>query len=180
MLPILSTDRLELVAVTDEHLPFEIEMDTNPEVMRYIIGRPRTEDEVIKSHEKRLSLVTESPGRGFWVGLLDNTPIGLWMLLPSQGLEQSREAELGYRLLPQFWHQGFASEGARALLNHCFAGLGLDRVYGKAMVAHTATRAILIKMGMKYIRDYSEEIEGSDQEVVEYAITRDEWESQHK
>jgi len=37
--PRLHTERLVLVPLAEEHLPFEIELDSEPEVMRYITGR---------------------------------------------------------------------------------------------------------------------------------------------
>lgn len=37
--PTLQSDRLRLVPLADEHLELEVEPDSDPEVMRYIIGR---------------------------------------------------------------------------------------------------------------------------------------------
>lgn len=181
MLPTLSTERLTLVPLLDEHIPFEIELDSNPDVMRYIIGRPRIRDEIISAHGKRLSLPAENPGRGFWVGLLENTPIGIWMLLPVNGESSSIEAEIGYRLLPKYWKQGLASEGARALLQFCFTELLLTRVKALAMVVHSATRATMVNLGMRQgnfipTDDPQEQFEGTKHGDVEYSITREEWE----
>ena len=44
--PTLRTQRLTLVPLADEHLEHEVELDSRPEVMRYLTGRPRTRDEV--------------------------------------------------------------------------------------------------------------------------------------
>ena len=42
----LHTERLRLVPLADEHLQFEIELDSDAEVMRYITGRASSPDEV--------------------------------------------------------------------------------------------------------------------------------------
>lgn len=51
---ILRTDRITLVPLSDEHLEFEVELDSDPEVMRYLAGRARTRAEVEDAHERRL------------------------------------------------------------------------------------------------------------------------------
>jgi RimJ/RimL family protein N-acetyltransferase len=40
--PTLDTERLRLVPLADEHLEFEVELDSDPEVMRYLAGRARS------------------------------------------------------------------------------------------------------------------------------------------
>jgi RimJ/RimL family protein N-acetyltransferase len=44
--PILRTARLLLVPLADRHLELEIQLDSDPDVLRYISGRPRSRDEV--------------------------------------------------------------------------------------------------------------------------------------
>jgi RimJ/RimL family protein N-acetyltransferase len=44
--PMLHTERLSLVPLADEHLQFEIELDSDPEVMRYITGRALSQPRV--------------------------------------------------------------------------------------------------------------------------------------
>ncbi|KAK2598149.1 hypothetical protein QQS21_005700 [Conoideocrella luteorostrata] len=182
MLPTLSTQRLTLVPVSDEHLHFEIELDTNPEVQRYIMGKPSTHDEVLASHKRRVELTSSSqPPRGLWVGSVDNgsTPIGLWMLIPAHTADPEAEAELGYRLLPQYWKQGFASEGSSAVLEYAFATQGLKRMTGLSMRAHAATRATLTRLGFTYVGDVPTdtpldhpEYEGLD---ALYELTAEQW-----
>jgi RimJ/RimL family protein N-acetyltransferase len=40
--PTLRTPRLLLVPLADRHLDLEVELDSDPEVMRYLDGRART------------------------------------------------------------------------------------------------------------------------------------------
>ncbi len=51
----LRTGRLELVPLADEHLELEVELDSDPEVLRYLYGRARTQSEVEQSHRRRMS-----------------------------------------------------------------------------------------------------------------------------
>ncbi len=104
----LHTERLGLVPLADGHLEFEIELDSDPEVMRYITGRARSPDEVEQAHRRRLDAADEVPGLGFWAGFADDEFVGWWILQPPHGLDQPRvagEADLGYRVLRRNWRR---------------------------------------------------------------------------
>lgn len=63
--PTLTTDRLVLEPLSDDHLELEVELDSDPEVMRYTAGRPHSRAEVEQSHRRRLRAAQEVPGLGF-------------------------------------------------------------------------------------------------------------------
>jgi hypothetical protein len=57
--PALRTARLLLVPLTDRHLKLEIRLDFDPEVLHHIAGRPRSRDEVVDSHARRMALANK-------------------------------------------------------------------------------------------------------------------------
>jgi RimJ/RimL family protein N-acetyltransferase len=174
----LQTDRIELVPLSDEHLELEVELDSDPEVMRYLTGAGRTRAQVTTAHQLRLATAEPVPGLGFWVGFVHQQFVGWWLLEPAGWAEQSSvhgEAELGYRLLRRHWRQGLAGEGSRELLRHAFEDLGLHRVFALTMAANTASRATMAAVGLQYVRTFDENDGDSAVECVEHAITRDEW-----
>ena len=179
--PTLPTERITLVPLAEEHLEYEVELDAQPEVMRFLTGRPRTRDEVETIHRRRLAIARDNPGLGFWSGFVAGEFVGWWILEPPERAEQraSGHAELGYRLLPRFWRQGLASEGARALIEYGFAHLGLERIIAETMAVNEASRGTMAAVGLRYVRtfhlEFDEPLPGSDQGEVEYAITRAEW-----
>ncbi|MFI5049641.1 MAG: GNAT family N-acetyltransferase, partial [Gaiellales bacterium] len=65
--PTLRTPRLLLVPLADRHLDLEVELDSDPEVMRYLDGRARTPDEVAESHARRMANARQVPGLGYWI-----------------------------------------------------------------------------------------------------------------
>lgn len=65
--------------------------------------------------------------------------------------------DLGYRLLKKHWGKGFATESAKAALDYRFDKLKLLEVYGSADRNNTASRNILLKVGLKYIETYNHE-----------------------
>jgi RimJ/RimL family protein N-acetyltransferase len=64
------------------------------------------------------------------------------------------ELELGYRLRPDAWGQGYATEGAAALLADALARPGVRRVYAHALLSNPGSLRVLEKIGMTYARPW--------------------------
>lgn len=58
------------------------------------------------------------------------------------------DIEVGYRLARAHWENGFATEGARACLEHGFRTLGLARIVGVTHPGNRASQRVLTKAGM--------------------------------
>jgi RimJ/RimL family protein N-acetyltransferase len=182
--PTLTTARLILAPLSDDHLDLEVELDSDPEVMRYTAGRAHSRAEVEQSHRQRLRAAREVAGLGFWVGFADGVFIGWWILQPPNGPDQPRivgEADLGYRLLRRHWRRGYATEGARELVRYGFAEVGLNRIFAQAMAANVASRATMHSVGLTFARafmsgePYSDTVPGEENGEVEYELTREAW-----
>ncbi|WP_433362841.1 GNAT family N-acetyltransferase [Actinoplanes sp. CA-142083] len=177
----LRTARIQLVPLSDEHLEGEVELDADPEVMRYL-GPPRQRGEVEQLHRRRLAAAGRVPGLGFWAGLVDGAFVGWWILEPPERADQGPvdgQAELGYRLLRRYWRQGLGGEGARELVRHGFDDLSLRRIFAETMAVNAPSRATMASAGLSYVRtfhpDFDDPLPGSEQGEVEYAITREQW-----
>lgn len=79
------------------------------------------------------------------------------------------------------WNRGYATEGSRALIRKGFTDLGVERVFAHTMTVNAASRRVMEKSGLVLVRSVRYEgpdlIEGAEHGVVEYALTRDEWEA---
>jgi RimJ/RimL family protein N-acetyltransferase len=173
----LQTSRLTLVPLGEEHLEYEVILDATPDVMRYLgAGKPRERPEVEKHHDGRISAARD--GLGFWVGFLEAEFVG-WWLLASKENDARGEAEVGYRLLPEFWRQGLASEGAAALLAYGFDEVGLTQIFAETMAVNEGSRAVMTRLGLSYqgTRDAGTmgPILGSEHGNVDYSITKHQW-----
>ncbi len=179
----LRTDRILLVPLTDEHLEYEVELDSDPEVLRYLgDGQARTREQIEAAHVRRMAAADQVAGLGFWCGFVDEDFVGWWILQPPERPDQGPvqgQAELGYRLLRRYWRQGLASEGSRELIRHGFADLGLQRIFAETMAVNTPSRATMTSVGLRYARtfhlDFHDPLPGIEHGEVEYAITRQEW-----
>jgi ribosomal-protein-alanine N-acetyltransferase len=59
--------------------------------------------------------------------------------------------EIGWRLGTAFWGQGYASEGARASLDHAFDTLGVDEVFAITVPANLRSQAVMRRIGMERV-----------------------------
>lgn len=184
--PILRTGRTVLVPLADRHLEREVELDADPEVLRYLYGRPRTRDEVVASHAERMSLGREVDGLGYWMafgpGGEDDDVIGLMMLPPVRDPDRPDEpgvAELGYRLARRHWGRGLATEASLALLRHAFDTAGQRRVIAQTMAANTGSQGVMKAVGMRFVRSFhpvwDDPLPQAELGEVEYEITDRMW-----
>lgn len=92
--------------------------------------------------------------------------------------EVAGEAELGYRLRPEFWGRGLATEIGAALIDHGFSTVGLRTILAQTMAVNSGSRAVMAKLGMRHIRTFTWEgpeqpIPGIEHGEVEYRLDRD-------
>ncbi|MFW5475030.1 GNAT family N-acetyltransferase [Knoellia sp. CPCC 206450] len=179
----LRTARLDLVPLADEHLELEVELDSDPEVMRYLSGRASTREEVVASHGRRMALGRKVDGLGYWMAFTaDSACVGLLMLPPAHGPDQPDDltvADLGYRIFRRHWRRGYASEAATELVEHAFRTVGLRRVIAQTMAVNAGSRAVMEKVGLHYVRTFDgawdEPLPGAELGEVEYELTAEEW-----
>jgi RimJ/RimL family protein N-acetyltransferase len=66
------------------------------------------------------------------------------------GSRDGEQPEIGYWLGVAFWGRGYATEAARALIDHAFADLGYDALVAGARVSNPASRRVLQKCGFQW------------------------------
>jgi RimJ/RimL family protein N-acetyltransferase len=146
--PWLETLRLELREfVTADRSDIE-RLDTDPRVMKYIgTGRLSSQDEITAAIHRVQRIYRLYPGLGNWRATRRDTGAYLgWFSL--KYIPDTIEIEVGYRLLPEAWGHGFATEGASALVRYGFDDLGLERIIGVTHPDNAASQRVLCKAGM--------------------------------
>jgi RimJ/RimL family protein N-acetyltransferase len=147
-LPTLRTRRIALRAFRPDDLEDLVRLDSDARVMRYIAdGRPATRPEVVAVLRRIRRYPAIHTGLGCWhAARRDSGAFVGWFLLRYCG--SSCDVEVGYRLLPEAWGQGFATEGATALVRHAFDTLELDRIIGVTHPDNVASQRVLMKAGL--------------------------------
>jgi RimJ/RimL family protein N-acetyltransferase len=153
-------------------------LHNDPDVMRYLNGgKPTPRREIEREYQGRLA------GDGYWAAIERATGnfLGWFCLHPKEGSDPDK-FELGYRLGKSAWGKGYATEGACALIRKGFTELGARKIVAETMSVNLASRRVMEKSGLKYVRSFHEDwpdpIAGAEHGEVEYAVTRADWEQQ--
>jgi RimJ/RimL family protein N-acetyltransferase len=181
---ICETPRLAMRQFTEADTDNLFDLNSDPEVMRYLTGgrpTPRAviRDEIIPFH---LSLYGRLDRLGTWAAESTGTGefLGWFHFRPGPGADITN-VDLGYRLRRSAWNKGYATEGSRALINMGFTDLGVRRVFAHTMAVNNASRRVLEKCGLTLVRttpyEGADVIEGAGHGEVEYALTRPEWQA---
>lgn len=158
------------------------------EVMRYIDdGRPVAR--AVVENQTLPAILGDyrqlPPGFGRWAAVQKSSALFLgWLALrPAASVGLAGGTELGYRLRPEAWGHGYATEGARALVHKAFAELSVERVAATTMTVNAASRRVMEKAGLILVRTFFAEwpvyIEGAEHGDVEYALTKGQWNERH-
>jgi ribosomal-protein-alanine N-acetyltransferase len=169
-LRVIETDRLRLRIFRSDDLDNLVTLLADPDVMRYVEdGQPKDRDVA----EKALHSIIahwERHGFGRWAAEERSTGqfIGFGGLRSLHGTP-----EVVFHMAPAYWGKGYGTELGRAALKFGFDQRGFDRIVAIAKPDNAASIHVLEKLGMKFQQRTSY----YDIEVVEYAITVDEFRS---
>jgi RimJ/RimL family protein N-acetyltransferase len=188
----LQTDRLVLRHVTEDDVDNLYELNGDRDVMWFLSGGEPTPRDVVQDRviPFMLSFYQNSNGLGYWAAETKAAAgtgsagtdtagyfLGWFHLRPTE----DDSIDLGYRLRKAAWNKGYATEGSRALIRKCFTDLGVPRVVAHTMAVNLASRRVMEKCGLTFVRTYDDPevpaIPGAEQGAVEYALTRQDWQA---
>ena len=187
---LLETERLILRAFTRADAQHLFELDNDPEVMRFINGGIATSFEVIEKDRLPgfLSHDVNAPEFGFWAAIHKETHAFAGWFVFRLAQDDPRVAALGYRLRKEVWGKGYATEGAKALLDKGFSDLAVEQFVATTYEKNLASQRVLEKLGMHLVRRFQlsqEELQLSDTSThsaelwdgdeLEYALTKKDW-----
>jgi RimJ/RimL family protein N-acetyltransferase len=147
----------------------------DPEVMRFIddpVPRAVVERETLPAILREYAQLPA--GLGVFAATADGAFVGQGSLRPvsSRGLAPDG-LELGYRIVAAQWGRGYATAIARMLVRRAFDELGATRVVATTMAVNTASRRVLERAGLQYVRtfhlEWADPLPGAEQGEVEYA-----------
>jgi len=141
----LQTHRLQFRPLSIQDLDFLIQLNRDPEVMKYL-GGPDNDPEGLKNW-----LETGVPGFAMADIIATGDPIGWFHLRPER--QAPFDLELGYRLKKSAWGNGYATEGSLALLELARTQ-GAPRVIATTDIENRASRRVMEKIGMIYTNDF--------------------------
>jgi RimJ/RimL family protein N-acetyltransferase len=144
----VQTARLQLRPLADEDLDALVELDGFAAVREAVdpFADLIPEDPLARRDYERRFV-----GRTDFLGAVERSSgrlVGWFQVEPAA--DAPGEIELGYRLRPDAWGHGYATEGARALLADALGRAAVRRVYAHALLANPASLRVLERIGMTY------------------------------
>ena len=155
---VVTTERLILRQLQPADAKGIFELDSDPEVHRYVGNKPIT---TLKQAEDIIEFIRaqyRDNGIGRWAVEEKSTGnflgwAGLKLITdPING--RSGHYDVGYRLIRRFWGQGFATEATKASIDFGFQNFSVDCLYAIAHKDNKASRRILEKSGFIRTEDF--------------------------
>lgn len=166
MEPLLETERLILREIIPEDENAFFDMDSDPEVHRFLGNDPVKSKEQIKDVIVFIRKQYLENGIGRWAVIEKetNTFIG-WC-----GLKYFTETinkhihiyDLGYRFAQKHWGKGYATEAAKACIDYGFNKMDLKEIYAMTDSRNLNSNNVLKKLGFNFIEKFDYDGDESD------------------
>lgn len=176
----IATARLTLRGYVSGDLDALYDIQSRPEVTRYLMYGTRDRGQVREILEQRIR--ANGPERD---------AVDLAVVLPDSGTligdvvlflrnPEHRQGEIGYVFHPDYGGRGYATEAARVLLRLGFDDYGLHRIIGRLDARNKASAGVLERLGMRREAHFVENeiVKGEWTDELVYAMLEDEWRSQ--
>lgn len=152
---VFESNRLGFRELKKEDYTHIYEMNSDPEVMKYF-PEPMTVEQSneyiskIIDHQKSYGyskFAVELKDSGEFIGI-----IGLVKINFDSDIQG--EVEIGWRLLKKYWHKGYATEGAEAILNYGHKILGISKIYSFTATINTPSEQVMKRIGMNFLSEF--------------------------
>ena len=130
----------------DDDLPAIVEMNSDPEVMRYLLA-PLSQEESVAMLARLRAGITER-GWGLWAVEVDGELAGYTGLAaPSFTAPFTPCVEIGWRLRRRFWGRGLATAAARLAEHYAWEQLKLHELVSFTVPANERSRRVMERLG---------------------------------
>jgi len=150
-MPLLVTPRLRLEPIKNSHLEELYCLNKDINVMKYISGRVVSLDETIE-HMDMVKKNWINLGYSSWCFFDRETN----EFVGSGGVQHiafrpENPVEIGWRLKPTKWRQGYATEAARCMMEFVFEFTNLDCLSALCHQENRKSENVMRRLGMSYV-----------------------------
>ncbi len=151
----LETERLVLRDWRDGDRPIYAAFNADPEVRRYFYPEQKTPEETNAMVDGMIAdlardgfgfLAIERKSDGAFIGEAGLTRIDE---LTRSAMQRPGDIEIGWLFGRDYWGRGYATEAARAWLDHAFGPLGLPELVSLTQAGNIASQRVMQKLGMQ-------------------------------
>jgi [ribosomal protein S5]-alanine N-acetyltransferase len=160
----VETPRLILREILPEDKYGFYDMDSNPEVVKYLgnITLKNVAEALEKINLIRQQYVDLGIGRWAMIEKESNDFVGWTGLKFIKEIRNNRTDyyDVGYRLRQKYWGKGYATESALASVKYAFEEMQLTELLASAATENVGSNKVLQKIGMTYFETSEDEGEG--------------------
>ena len=147
---VFETPRLILRQFTEEDASLILQLNSDPEILKYVHEPVLTTEEQAKKILTEIILPQYKNNLGRWaIHTKSNYEFIGWCGLKYRF--ESNDIDLGYRLKKDAWGKGYATEAAKQTLEFGLNNLSLQLITGRAHIKNIASINVLEKIGMQFI-----------------------------
>jgi ribosomal-protein-alanine N-acetyltransferase len=154
----IETERLllrEFLSTDDKGM---FELDSNPNVHKYLGNKPVTHIDESRAYIEFVHQQYKDFGTGRWAVILkeSNTFIG-WSGIKfiTESINNHKDFyEIGYRFIEEYWGKGYATEAGKAFIDYAFNEMKVEAIYAYADKGNAGSRNTLEKLGLKYVNSF--------------------------
>lgn len=147
---VLRTERLLLRPLEPADAEAYAGMRYHPEVAKWLLPADRDPIDAARANIERFALSWRERRYAPWGIFLDGRLIGQGGL---NFVPEFVETEVLWALHPDVWGWGYATEMARAALDHGFGSLGLKLIFAMTRPDNVASQAVMKRLGLRHTRN---------------------------
>lgn len=169
----IDTPRLILRDWKEEDIPVFTELNRDERVMEFFLNK-LTYQETIDFYNR---IQTEFSTRGYGLYAVetkeDHAFIGyVGLHAVTFDVDFAPAIEIGWRLLPETWDKGYASEAASACLQYAKNILGLKEIYSFTSLPNKRSERVMQKIGMIKVKEFNHPLVPSDHPLLRHVLYR--------
>jgi len=173
----IHSDHLTLTTWTENDIEAAQRLWGDPKVMEFIDIRSALNREHVEEQLRREIDRQNKYGVQYWKVLLkaNAEPIGCCGLRPYD--LENRVYEIGFHIMSAHWGQGYATEAAKAVINHAFKKMQVPKLFAGHNPKNATSKALLLKLGFSFIGTQFYEPTGLQH--PSYELKASSWPSSH-
>ncbi|WP_455586945.1 GNAT family N-acetyltransferase [Bacteroides sp.] len=151
----IETSRLILRDWKEDDIPAFAKLNSDEEVMEYFLKKLSYQETL--DFYRRIKDEFETCGYGLYA--VERKEDSVFMgFVGLHGVtfdvDFAPAVEIGWRLLPEFWNKGYATEAALACMNHAKEQLKLNVLYSFTSLPNKRSERVMQKIGMKWVKEF--------------------------
>lgn len=144
----INTDRFDLREITVEDISSIHQLNSIPEIDKFnTLGLPESILDTENLIQPLLEAQKETPRLRYIWAIENNQNNFMGLVGVNFGKQNYKSAEIWYKLNPDYWNKGYATEVVKQILNFCFKNLKLHRVIAGCAIENIASIRVLEKTG---------------------------------